>query len=69
LRGEGCNTPGVYIPLGNEFGFKHVISVDETDAEILNVFAYRDFNIASVSSVASAASFLFLSIRALPKFS
>jgi hypothetical protein len=29
-----CNTPGVYIPLGNEFGFKHVISVDETDTKM-----------------------------------
>jgi hypothetical protein len=34
LRGEGCNTPGVYIPLDNEYGFKHVISVDETDTKI-----------------------------------
>jgi hypothetical protein len=33
LRGEGCNTPGVYIPLDNEFGFKHVISVDKTDVK------------------------------------
>jgi hypothetical protein len=31
LRGEGCNTPGVYIPLDNEYGFKHAISVDKTD--------------------------------------
>jgi hypothetical protein len=30
LRGEGCNT-GVYIPLDNEYGFKHAISVDKTD--------------------------------------
>jgi hypothetical protein len=29
--GEGCNTPGVYIPLDNEYGFKHVISMDNTD--------------------------------------
>jgi hypothetical protein len=33
LRGEGCNTPGVYIPLDNEYEFKHVISVDKTDAK------------------------------------
>jgi hypothetical protein len=33
LRGEGCNTPGVYIPLDNEYGFKHVISMDKTDAK------------------------------------
>jgi hypothetical protein len=33
LRGEGCNTPGVYIPLDNEYGFKHVISVDKADAK------------------------------------
>jgi hypothetical protein len=33
LMGEGCNTPGVYIPLNNEYGFKHVISVDKTDAK------------------------------------
>jgi hypothetical protein len=33
LRG-GCNTPGVYILLDNEYGFKHVISVNETDAKI-----------------------------------
>jgi hypothetical protein len=31
LRGEGCNTPDVYIPLDNEYGFKHAISVDKTD--------------------------------------
>ena len=31
LRGEGCNTPGVYIPLDSEYEFKHVISVDKTD--------------------------------------
>jgi hypothetical protein len=67
LREEGCNTPGVYIPLDNEYGFKHVISGDKTDAKILNIFAYRDFNIASVPFVASSTSFLF--IRALPKFS
>jgi hypothetical protein len=29
-----CNTPGVYIPLDNEYGFKHVISVDKTDAKL-----------------------------------
>jgi hypothetical protein len=29
----GCNTPGVYNPLDNEYGFKHVISVDKTDAK------------------------------------
>jgi hypothetical protein len=28
-----CNTPGVYIPLDNEYGFKHVISVNKTDAQ------------------------------------
>jgi hypothetical protein len=28
-----CNTPGVYIPLDSEYGFKHEISVDETDAK------------------------------------
>ena len=33
LRGEGCNTPGVYIPLDNEYEFKHVISVGKTDAK------------------------------------
>jgi hypothetical protein len=33
LRGEGCNTPGVYILLDNEYEFKHVISVDKTDAK------------------------------------
>jgi hypothetical protein len=33
LRGEGCNTPSVYIPLDKEYGFKHVISVDKTDAK------------------------------------
>jgi hypothetical protein len=34
LRGEGCNTLGVYIPLDNGYGFKHVISVDKTDAKL-----------------------------------
>jgi hypothetical protein len=33
FKGEGYNTPGVYIPLVNEYGFKHVISVDKTDAK------------------------------------
>jgi hypothetical protein len=33
LRGEGCNTPGVYRLLDNEYGVKHVISVDKTDAK------------------------------------
>jgi hypothetical protein len=33
LRGEDCNTPGVYILLDNEYGFKHVISVDKTYAK------------------------------------
>jgi hypothetical protein len=28
-----CNTPDVYIPPDNEYGFKHVISVDKTDAK------------------------------------
>jgi hypothetical protein len=33
-RNDGrCNTPGVYILLDNEYGFKHVISVDKTDAK------------------------------------
>jgi hypothetical protein len=27
-----CNTPDVYIPLDNEYGLKHVISVNKTDA-------------------------------------
>jgi hypothetical protein len=43
--------------------------VNKTDAKILIISAYRDFNIVSVSFVASATSFLFLSIQALPKFS
>jgi hypothetical protein len=34
LKGEGCNTPGVYILLDNEYGIKHVISVNETDTKI-----------------------------------
>ena len=33
LELAACNTPGVYIPLDNEYGFKHVISVDKTDAK------------------------------------
>jgi hypothetical protein len=33
FKGEGCNTPGVYILLDNEYGFKHVILVDKTDAK------------------------------------
>jgi hypothetical protein len=69
FKGEGCNTPSVNIPLDNKYGFKHVISVDKTDAKILIIFAYRDFYIASVSSDASATSFLFSSDQALPKFS
>jgi hypothetical protein len=28
-----CNTPGIYILLDNEYEFKHVISVDKTDAK------------------------------------
>jgi hypothetical protein len=30
-----CNTPGVYIPLDNEYGIKHGISVDETEAKFI----------------------------------
>jgi hypothetical protein len=30
----GCNTPGVYILLDNEYGFKHVISVNKTDTKV-----------------------------------
>jgi hypothetical protein len=52
-----CNTPGVYTPLDNEYGFKHVISVDKMDVKILIIFVYCDFNIASISFVASATSF------------
>jgi hypothetical protein len=33
FKGEGCNTPGVYIPLDNEYGFKHVISLNKTDVK------------------------------------
>ena len=33
LRGEGCNTLGVYRLLDNEYGFKNVILVDKTDAK------------------------------------
>jgi hypothetical protein len=33
LVGRTCNTPGIYIPLDYEYGFKHVISVDEMDAK------------------------------------
>jgi hypothetical protein len=29
-----CNTPGVYIPLDSEYGFKHVISVNKTDTKV-----------------------------------
>jgi hypothetical protein len=29
-----CNTPGVYILLDNEYGFKHVISVNKTDTKV-----------------------------------
>jgi hypothetical protein len=30
---DDCNTPGVYTPLNNVYGFKHVTSVDKTDAK------------------------------------
>jgi hypothetical protein len=33
LRREGCNTPGIYILLDNEYGIKHVILVGKTDAK------------------------------------
>jgi hypothetical protein len=33
FKGVGCNTLGVYIPLDNEYRFKHLISVDKTDAK------------------------------------
>jgi ABC-type transporter Mla maintaining outer membrane lipid asymmetry permease subunit MlaE len=33
-HGHNCNTPGVYIPLDNEYEFKHVISVNKIDAKI-----------------------------------
>jgi hypothetical protein len=34
FKGEGCNTPGVYIPLDNEYAFKPVISVNKTDTKV-----------------------------------
>jgi hypothetical protein len=33
LQETKCNTPGVYISLDNEYGFKHVISVNKTDTK------------------------------------
>jgi hypothetical protein len=33
LTDPTCNTPCVYIPLDNEYGFKHIISVDKMDAK------------------------------------
>ena len=33
LRGEGCNTQGIYILLDNEYGIKHIILVGKTDAK------------------------------------
>jgi hypothetical protein len=40
-----CNTPGVYIPLDNEYGFKHVILVDKRTLNFyhlrLSRFLYR----------------------------
>jgi hypothetical protein len=33
LYPASCNTPGVYTPLDNEYGSKHVISVDKTNAK------------------------------------
>jgi hypothetical protein len=33
LRGDGCNTPSVYIPLDNEYGFKRGISVNKIDTK------------------------------------
>jgi hypothetical protein len=33
-KNSRCNTLGVYIPLDNEYGFKHVISVNKTYAKI-----------------------------------
>jgi hypothetical protein len=68
FKGEGCNTPGVYIPLDNEYGIKHVISVGKRMLNFKHLRLSR-FYIASVSSVASATLFLSLSIRACPKFS
>ena len=29
-----CNTPGVYIPLDNEYGFKRGISVNKIDTKV-----------------------------------
>jgi hypothetical protein len=34
MNRDYCNTPGVYIPLDNEYGFKHVISVNKTDTKV-----------------------------------
>jgi hypothetical protein len=34
LRGEGCNTLGVYISLDNKYRFKHVISVNKTNTKV-----------------------------------
>jgi hypothetical protein len=55
--GPHCNTPGVYIPLANEYGFKHVISVDKT---------YAKFQ--SSSSIAILISHLFCLSRVRHRF-
>jgi hypothetical protein len=57
LRGEGCNTPGVYIPLDNEYGFKHVISVEK-----------RTLNFKHLSSIAILISHLFRLSRVRRRF-
>jgi hypothetical protein len=62
-----CNTPGVYIPLDNEYGIKHVISVDKTDAKF-KLFSSIVILILHLFRL-SRVRHHFLSIRACPKFS
>jgi hypothetical protein len=63
-----CNTPGVYILLDNEYGFKHVISVNKIDAkfESSSPIAILILHLFCLSRVRHC--FYFLSIRAFPKF-
>jgi hypothetical protein len=69
---RSCNTPGVYISLDNEYGFKHVISVDKRTLNF-NYFHLLRFLYRICTFVANATSFYFypsgpvLNFRDVPK--
>jgi hypothetical protein len=44
LKGEGCNTPGVYLLINNKFGLAQDVGVNNSLC-VLIIFVFHDFDI------------------------